>query len=147
MAPKFYADRPQANASKDLLGYAPFAKNLAKSIAGYRECDALVLGLYGAWGSGKSTILKYIQYYLNKRRGDSRPIVIEFNPWWFSGQDKLARTFLGQLQAILPKRNAAFEKLGALLGEFSECIGGLFDVAGISNGLGKKTGKLIKNLL
>lgn len=147
MAPKFYADRPQANPSKDLLGYAPFAKNLAKSIAGYRGCDALVLGLYGAWGSGKSTILKYIQYYLNKRRENSRPIVIEFNPWWFSGQDKLARTFLGQLQAILPKRNAAFEKLGALLGEFSECIGGLFDVAGISNGLGKKTGKLIKKFV
>ena len=75
---------------------------------------------------------------------NERPIVIEFNPWWFSGQEHLARAFLGQLQAVLPKRNEAFKELGEMLGNFSEGIGGLLDLAGITGGMGEKAGALIK---
>lgn len=141
------ADRPQTDPSRDLFGYAPFAQTLTKTICNYRSSDPLVLGLYGAWGSGKSTILKFICHNLNAMLEKDRPIVIEFNPWWFSGQEHLARAFLGQLQAVLPNKNAAFKKLGELLENFSEGIGGAIDVVASTGGFGKKVGSLVKSIL
>lgn len=138
------ADRPQTDPAQDLFGYAPFAGTLTKALCNYGSSDPLVLGLYGAWGSGKSTILKFICHNLEAMPKKERPIVIEFNPWWFSGQEHLARAFLGQLQAVLPDKNEAFKELGEMLGNFSEGIGGLLDLAGITGGMGEKAGALIK---
>lgn len=140
------ADRPQTDPSRDLFGYAPFAQTLTKALCHYGSSDPLVLGLNGDWGSGKSTILKFICHNLKEIPENERPIVIEFNPWWFSGQENLARAFLGQLQAVLPKRNEAFKELGEMLGNFSEGIGGLLDLAGITGGMGEKAGALIKTI-
>ena len=140
------ADRPQTDPSQDLFGYAPFAQRLTKALCNYGSSDPLVLGLYGDWGSGKSTILKFICHNLKEVPENERPIVIEFNPWWFSGQEHLARAFLGQLQAALPKKYAAFKKLGELLGNFSESIGGAIDTVAPTGGFGKKVGSLIKSI-
>lgn len=141
------ADRPQTDPSRDLFGYAPFAQTLTKALCNYGSSDPLVLGLYGDWGSGKSTIMKFICHNLAEMPENERPIVIEFNPWWFSGQEHLARAFLGQLQAVLPKKYAAFKKLGKPLGDFAESIGGVIDTVAQTGGAGKKVGALIKNIL
>ena len=73
----------------------------------------------------------------------NNPNHLNFNPRWFSGQDNLARTFLGQLQAVLPSRSSSFHNLGDLLGEFSEGIGGLIDLSGVTVGAGKVFGGAI----
>ncbi|WP_165072757.1 P-loop NTPase fold protein [Desulfovibrio sp. ZJ200] len=140
------SDRPQTDPSRDLFGYAPFAQTLTKAICNHRSSDPLVLGLYGAWGSGKSTILKFICHNLKAVPEKERPIVIEFNPWWFSGQEHLARAFLDQLQAVLPKKDDAFKELGVLLGNFSEIIGGGIDAVAQTGGFGKKVGSLVKSI-
>ena len=140
------ADRPQTDPAQDLFGYAPFAETLTKALCNYGSSDPLVLGLYGAWGSGKSTILKFICHNLEAMPKKERPIVIEFNPWWFSGQEHLARAFLGQLQAVLPKKYAAFKKLGKLLGKYAEGIGEASDAVGLTGGWAKKLGALLKTL-
>lgn len=140
------ADRPQTDPAQDLFGYAPFAETLTKALCNYGSSDPLVLGLYGAWGSGKSTILKFICHNLEAMPKEERPIVIEFNPWWFSGQEHLARAFLGQLQAVLPKKYEAFKNLGKLLGKYAEGIGGAIDAVAPTGGWGKKVGSLVKSL-
>jgi predicted KAP-like P-loop ATPase len=137
------ADRPSTNPNEDLFGHAPFAKSLADSIHRYASSDGLVLALYGPWGSGKSTVLGYIGYYLEQQPEDSRPVVVPFNPWWFSGHDNLARAFLGQFGAVLPKKSEQFKKLGDLLGDFAEGIGGLIDLSGVTAGAGGIIGKLL----
>ena len=137
------ADRPCTDPREDLFGHAPFAKSLADSICGYPGSEGLVLALYGPWGSGKSTVLGYIDHYLEHQSKENRPVVVSFNPWWFSGQENLARAFLGQLRAVLPKKSEKFKKLGDLLGDFAEGIGGLIDLSGITGGAGGKLGKLI----
>ena len=136
------ADRPSSNPNHDLFGHAPFAKSLADSICSYPGNDGLVLALYGPWGSGKSTVLNYVGHYLEQRPETEQPAVVHFNPWWFSGQENLAKAFLGQLQAVLPSKNSKFKALGELLGSFSEEIGGLADLSGYTFGLGKTLGKL-----
>lgn len=137
------ADRPSLDPKDDLFGHAPFAKSLADSISGYPGSDGLVLALYGPWGSGKSTVLGYVSHYIEQLPEENRPVVVPFNPWWFSGQENLARAFLGQLQAVLPSRNEKFKKLGDLLGDFAEGVGGLIDLSGMTGGAAGKLGKLI----
>lgn len=137
------SDRPSLDPNEDLFGHAPFAASLAKSIRDYPGTDGLVLALYGPWGSGKSTVLSYVRYYLEQGEEDDRPLIVPFNPWWFSGQENLARAFLGQLQAVLPSKNEKFKLLGSLLGEFAEGVGGLIDLTGVTGGLGGRLGWLI----
>ncbi|AWI78858.1 NTPase [Parazoarcus communis] len=137
------ADRPSSNPQDDLFGHAPFAESLANSICRYPGNDGLVLALYGPWGSGKSTVLSYVGHFLEQRPEAEQPVIVTFNPWWFSGQENLARAFLGQLQAVLPAKNTKFKKLGDLLGNFAEGVGGLIDLSGMTGGAGSKIGKLI----
>lgn len=137
------ADRPSLDPKDDLFGHAPFAKSLADSICRYPGSDGMVLALYGPWGSGKSTVLSYVQHYLGQRPEDERPVVVKFNPWWFSGQENLARAFLGQLQAVLPAKSEKFKQLGDLFADFAEGIGGLIDLTGVSGGAGGLIGKLL----
>jgi len=137
------ADRPSIDPKDDLFGHASFAKSLADSICRYPGSDGLVLALYGPWGSGKSTVLGYVGHYIEQLPEEDRPVVVPFNPWWFSGQENLARAFLGQLQAVLPNKSDKFKKLGDLLGDFAEGVGGLIDLSGVTGGAAGKLGKLI----
>ncbi|WP_200881822.1 KAP family P-loop NTPase fold protein [Nitrincola sp. A-D6] len=137
------ADRPSSNPQDDLFGHAPFAESLANSICRYPGNDGLVLALYGPWGSGKSTVLSYVRHFLEHRSETEQLIIVTFNPWWFSGQENLARAFLGQLQAVLPAKSEKFKKLGELLGDFAEGVGGLIDLSGMTGGAGSKIGKLV----
>lgn len=102
------ADRPCTDPKDDLFGHAPFARHLAKSIRCHRGGDGLVIALHGPWGSGKTTILNYVCHYLEAEKTEDAdpPVVVHFNPWWFSGREDLAQTFLRQLQAALPAKNA-----------------------------------------
>lgn len=137
------ADRPSSNPQDDLFGHAPFAESLANSICRYPGSDGLVLALYGPWGSGKSTVLSYVRHFLEQRLEAEQPVIVTFNPWWFSGQENLARAFLGQLQAVLPTKSEKFKKLGDLLGDFAEGVGGLIDLSGMTGGAAGMIGKFI----
>lgn len=53
----YVADKPIEKADEDLLGRFDFAKQFGKSICKYDSEDGLVIGLYGKWGSGKTSII------------------------------------------------------------------------------------------
>ena len=83
------ADNPLKDPKDDRLGYAPFARNLAESICRMAPPEGFVIAVYGPWGSGKSTLLNFLIYYLEQKSEDVQPIIVPFNPWWFSGQEDL----------------------------------------------------------
>lgn len=93
------SDSSLENPEKDQLGYADFAENLAETIENRIPRQDFVVGIYGPWGSGKSTILNFIEYYLEEE--DDPPMIIRFNPWWFSGQADLIGKFFNQLESGL----------------------------------------------
>jgi predicted KAP-like P-loop ATPase len=138
------ADRPVVDPEDDLFGHAHFAELLATSIHRYTDSNGLVMALFGPWGSGKSSALNFIQHYL-KQEKENKPIIITFNPWWFSGQDNLARAFLGQLQAVLPGKSEKFKKLGDLFCDLAEEVGGLAELTGKTFGAGTLLGKVAKH--
>jgi len=128
------SDRPLSNPSDDLFNHSSFARALAEAVHRHKATDGIVLALFGPWGSGKSTVLAYVQHYLEKYPEAERPVVVPFNPWWFSGQESLAKAFLGQLQAVLPEKFEGFKAIGDKISELSDAIGGVVDVVGTATG-------------
>jgi predicted KAP-like P-loop ATPase len=98
------ADRPLEDPGEDLLGYSELARRLARLISFRESQDSLVIAVMGPWGSGKSTVLNFIEAYLNDSKEtpeDRRPIIVHFNPWWFQGSQHLLQHFLGYLMDAL----------------------------------------------
>jgi predicted KAP-like P-loop ATPase len=105
------ADRPRTHPSEDLLGYAPFAKMIAQSVLRGSPADGLVVGIYGEWGLGKTTLLNFIEHFTKADADDDAPIVVRFNPWWFSGRDDLLSRFFREFEAAVLKRRAHSKRL------------------------------------
>ncbi len=98
------ADRPLRNPDEDLLGYRAFSKAIATSIANMRPTeDAFVMAVTGEWGSGKSTALNFVIHELEQT--SSQMDVVEFNPWWFSGEEDMLLAFFAELVAALPQED------------------------------------------
>lgn len=112
---KLSADKPLEDPEQDLLGYADFAEHLAKSIVKMTPPEGLVIGLYGAWGSGKTTLINFVLHHLSKLPESQIPTTVRFNPWWFSGQEELLARFFQELQAGISQwRGQAASVLGKL---------------------------------
>jgi KAP family P-loop domain len=65
--------------------------------------SAFVVGLHGAWGCGKSTLMKMIGAELRKRRQDNL-MVLEFQAWKFNQREVLWRALLSRVVAEARKR-------------------------------------------
>jgi len=113
------ADKPIENLSQDRLGFAPFAQHLGRSIERAKTSDGYVIAVHGVWGSGKTSLLNLMRKYF-EGRGDDGPVVLTFNPWWFSGQDLTIR-FFREIGAAMGEKggwDAAREKLA----DFGEMV-------------------------
>jgi predicted KAP-like P-loop ATPase len=95
------ADKPLLDPKEDYLGYSPFARHLAENISTMPVGDGLVIAVYGSWGGGKSSLLNFVLHYLQQKPEEERPVIIQFNPWWFSSHQDLIRQFFQQLRAAL----------------------------------------------
>ncbi|MDT0354807.1 P-loop NTPase fold protein [Herbaspirillum huttiense F1] len=97
--PFLHSDTPQTKV--DVYGRKPFALQLARLLNLPPESPGIVVGIEGAWGSGKSTVIRYLIESLSTEVGPlgGQPIVIEFNPWMLSGADALVEALLTQLAA------------------------------------------------
>ena len=97
---QFSADRPIGSREEDLLGRAGFADSLATAIKGWKGNESLVIALYGPWGSGKSSVKNMVLQSLPLAQPDS-PLIVEFNPWQWSGQNQLAEAFFQEIGLVL----------------------------------------------
>ncbi|HRF96339.1 MAG TPA: P-loop NTPase fold protein, partial [Aggregatilineales bacterium] len=95
------ADKPLTDPTHDLLNYDSFATMLAKSIETMMPPEGLVMAIYGPWGAGKTTLVEFTLHHLEKIAIEDRPIIVRFNPWWFSGHENLIRIFFEQVQISL----------------------------------------------
>lgn len=121
------SDRPVTDPSQDAYGYAPFAQRLARAVSDTPSPEGLVMGIHGAWGTGKSTLLNFVRHEIEAQPEKNRPIVIDFNPWWFEGQRNLAAQFLAQLSARLPKESDALREVGDVIAEYADAVGKILE--------------------
>lgn len=115
-------DKPLTDPRDDQLGYAYFAKHLALSLTRMVPADGFVVAIYGPWGSGKTTLLNFLFHYFQQTSPDEQPIIVPFNPWWFSGHEKLAKHFFDQFQASLAASDVVTGDLAEKIGEFAAMV-------------------------
>lgn len=60
------SDTPKDDPEEDLFGYSDFSQQLAKLVKSQSFSEEFVIGIYGPWGSGKSTILNFLNIIFEK---------------------------------------------------------------------------------
>ena len=95
----------------DELDRGEFAHSLARYIAnidaeseGARDRKSTTIGVYGEWGTGKTYLKNLVLRELEKM--DAEVPFVEYNPWQWSGQEKLTESFFDTLES-------KFRSLGA----------------------------------
>lgn len=59
------ADKPIITSEQDLLGRVDFSRHLAQAICENDGSDGLVIGMYGKWGTGKTSIINMMFEYID----------------------------------------------------------------------------------
>jgi predicted KAP-like P-loop ATPase len=116
------SDMPKTDPAQDFFGYAPFAKRIASAAHKTPSPQGLVMAIHGVWGSGKSSLLNFVKHYLAQLPENEKPIVIDFNPWWFKDSDDLASQFLLLFRKRLVGKSEKIRKIGGLLADYSSSI-------------------------
>ena len=93
-----FIDEPQSDPAHDLLGRTPFAQRVASTIAEATGTSSVVVGLYGPWGDGKTSLLGFIESEL---RSKSAAVPVRFNPWFHRDEAQIAEDFFRQVGQAL----------------------------------------------
>lgn len=91
--PVFSGDNALRTPDQDKFGRADFSYRISEIIRKRKEADHLTIGIYGKWGEGKTSVVNFINYYLEK---DKDIICLHFNPWRFRNEDELLNSFFKQ---------------------------------------------------
>ena len=135
----FVSDNPIRDFSEDRLERTSFSKQLAKAICRYNQKDGLVIGLYGKWGNGKTSVINLVLQEISSisTQYKNPPIVVSFNPWNYSDRDNLILRFFQCLKSQIDIKGTTELKneIGDLLVKYSKLFGVLSLVPGGGNGL------------
>lgn len=102
---------PDKEAEIDYLNFG-YMVDLVVDIATNRELSPSTIGLYGDWGSGKSSLMKLAQKKIeeknpkNEKKKDTvKTLCIEFNGWLFEGYEDTKTSLCGAiLDALADER-------------------------------------------
>ncbi|MCP5535817.1 MAG: hypothetical protein H7A51_06225 [Akkermansiaceae bacterium] len=78
---------------EDHLNRWPLAKEIYRIAVDGPEDWSVRIGIYGEWGSGKSSVLSFIE---SMAKADDH-IVFHFNPWQYHSKDELWKAFVSGL--------------------------------------------------
>ena len=129
------SDDPLQHFSDDRLNRKTFACALAKGLARTAGSPPLVVGLEGDWGSGKTSLINMIKDLLSSEKETERsegcdfdlpemPLVIDFQPWLYSGLHSLLEIFLKQVASEI---NATWSHRGVKALLFGSKVTGLIE--------------------
>jgi predicted KAP-like P-loop ATPase len=135
MTRDIFLDNAAVRREEDAFNRWPFSKRLADTIAGFDASDgAPVLGVFGKWGYGKTTVLNFVQGVLETDHGD-RVAIFQFNPWLFKDPEALLGAFFaGLAETVDASLGSVGKEAGAILAKYG---GALSAVPLVGAGLGK----------
>ena len=95
----FRPDKPVSTETEDYFQRYNFAGRIASIINNTKNGKSVVIGLYGKWGEGKSSVLNFIERQLNQNT-----VFISFNPWRFQDENQLIKYFFTSVASALGKK-------------------------------------------
>ena len=107
---------PDKETEIDYLNFG-YMVNLVADIATNRDLSPSTIGLYGDWGSGKSSLMKLVQKKIEekypkdeKKKDTVKTLCIEFNGWLFEGYEDTKTSLCGAiLDALADKKRFSKE--------------------------------------
>jgi len=131
----YSVDAPISNPNLDEFNRREYSERIAKTIASRKESKSLVIGIYGKWGEGKTTVLNFIDSELKR---DNDIVTIFFNPWMFPSETELFIAFYSELAKGLRKSlPTSWEKIGEAITAYVAPFAGLLDRADSAEKIGK----------
>lgn len=125
----FNSDIPIKEQADDRLNRKTIAQRIAHMIFAYDSDAPFVFGLYGKWGSGKTSVINMICQELKSLSEEY--VVFNFNPWNCSSSEQITEQFFKQLSNSLEKYNCK-ELMQAI-----NCYGGVINIASLFSNSGK----------
>ncbi|WP_182812764.1 P-loop NTPase fold protein [Bacillus sp. ME78] len=90
----YSSDMAIKESKDDKLNRTEFVKRLVTSVNYWKKEESIVIGLYGEWGTGKTSVLNLMQEEFNKQHDT---IIVPFNPWYFKDEEQLILQFFNKL--------------------------------------------------
>lgn len=120
MDKNFSSDRPISYQQDDKFQRYEFAKRIANTIVERESEDCIVIGVYGAWGEGKTSVINFIETELKEKENI---VTIKFNPWRYNDENSLLIQFFQKLAFTLDaKLKTTGEKIGSLFKKYGKLL-------------------------
>jgi predicted KAP-like P-loop ATPase len=75
-----------SESDKDFLNFSELAEQIA-TLVGNQALLPISVGVFGGWGTGKSTVLRLLEAKLLANEETKRPLLIKFDAWMYQGFD------------------------------------------------------------
>lgn len=123
---EYRADKPIEKQEEDLLGRANFSNQLGKAIYEYNEKSGLVIGLFGEWGTGKTSVVNMAENEIKRlsEKDDNKPLIVRFSPWNYTYKNNLISLFFQDLKIKIYNQSGKdyYKKIGEALENYSEAV-------------------------
>lgn len=131
---RYVGDTPISDPEQDEFLRWPFAARIAETIAHRKDATGLVIGVYGAWGEGKTTVINFIRHRL---RTFDDVVEVNFNPWRFGSEDQLILAFFETIAGSLKRKlKTDGQEFGELLKKYSQALAPV-GASGVASALGE----------
>jgi len=119
-------EKPIYSRKEDFLKRRYFADNISNAIVNYndKDNDSLTIGLYGKWGSGKTSIVNMTIENLEEK---DNIIIFNFEPWLFSNTEQLISNFFKEFAQKINHNNTNKSDDMKSLGEKMEAYASFFE--------------------
>ncbi len=118
--PGYVTDAPITQPPEDRFSRAIFADRIARTIIAQRDSASIVVGIYGPWGDGKTSVLNLIERVLD---GDERTVPVRFNPWRLGSETEMFVGFFETLaESIDAKMTTGAQRIGHLLKDYGALL-------------------------
>ena len=139
-----------SESEQDFLNFTEVADQIA-TLATTPALLPISIGVFGSWGTGKSTVLKLVESRLLKERkeGENLPIIVKFDAWMYQGFDDaraaLMEVVSSELLKVAEEKNTFVDKAKEFAGRVNYFRGlGLIADFGIGVALGIPPGLLTR---
>lgn len=116
-------DLPITKFEDDALNRGLFAQSLAQVLQQYSLSCSFSIGLYGEWGSGKTSLLNMVLEIVEK--ADDNTVILRFNPWLCSDAKQLTTQFFKQMATAIKLKKPTATQAWELIDQYAD----IFDVA------------------
>lgn len=123
---EYRTDNPIEKQEEDLLGRASFSNQLGKGIYKYNGKSGLVIGLFGEWGTGKTSVVNMAENEIKRlsEKDENKPLIVRFSPWNYTDKNNLISLFFQDLKINLYNQSekSYYEKIADTLEKYSEAV-------------------------